>query len=386
MRSLVLTLALCVTAAIAAEPSAVLTDYGKAPPAATTTQTTPNPLPPLAGDGATARAKAVSWVLEHQHADGGWASGNFGTTGAEAGSDVATTAFSVMALSRDANGRTLHDAAITKGVEYVIKAVETAPPGPKLATPDSTQIQYKLGPLVDTHLASLMLAELLPTLKGELATRAKKALQTCVDKVELAQNADGSFDGNAWAPVLSTSIAAQSLTKASNLGIEVDEKVLARSDAYQAATVGEGGAFDTSSGAGVELYAVAGSLRSNAMAADRAGAAAPPAEAKARAEAVEAQAMSKVSGDASGLIQGFGSIGGEEMLSYMMISDTLAEKGGKEFTDWQTQIGHTLASAQNADGSWVGHHCITSQAFATAGGVLVWSAGDHASIATRIRG
>src|SRR5262249_56353813 len=33
-------------------------------------------------------------------------------------------------------------------------------------------------------------------------------------------------------------------------------------------------------------------------------------------------------------IQGFGSNGGEEFLSYMQISETLLAKGGKEWQDW----------------------------------------------------
>ena len=380
MSSLILTLAL-ITTARSSEPSAVLTDYGAR--AATPEQVTP--LPPQSVDAAGARKRAAVWLLEHQHADGGWSSGNHGTTGADAPSDVATTAFAVMALSRDAGVKGTHDVAIEKGVRFVVHAVETAPPGPRLATPEGTQIQYKLGQLVDTHLASLMLTEVLPKLEGDLQRRAKVALQKVVDKVEAAQNADGSFDANAWAPVLSDAIAAQSLSGAANLGIEVDEEVLAKSDEYQAAQ-GAGGSFDTSKGAGVKLYAVASGMRSNDVAAQRVGASAPPAEAKAKAEAAEREAVASVRAETSEIIAGFGSIGGEEMLSYMMISDTLAQKGGKEFADWQTQIGKTLASAQNADGSWVGHHCITSQAFATAGGVLVLSAGDHAAIASKIRG
>lgn len=379
MRSLALTLAL-ITAARPSEPSAVLSDYGAR--AATEAQVTQ---PAQPADAAGSRKRASAWLLTHQHADGGWSSGNHGTTGADAPSDVATTAFAVMALSRDAAGKPTHDPAIEKGVRFVVYAVEKAPPGPKLATPENTQIQYKLGPLVDTHLASLMLTEVLPTLEGDLQRRAKIALQTVVNKVEAAQNADGSFDNNAWAPVLSDAIAAQSLSQAAELGIAVDDKVLAKSDEYQAGQ-GAGGSFDTSKGAGVKLYAVASGMRSNSVAADRVGASAPPAEAKAKAEEAERQAMGAVRAETSAMIAGYGSIGGEEMLSYMMISDTLAENGGKEFADWQTQIAQTLASAQNADGSWVGHHCITSQAFATAGGVLVLTAGDHAAIANKIRG
>jgi hypothetical protein len=381
MRSLALTLAL-ITVARSSEPSAVLSDYGARAP--TPEQVAPQPVPPQPADAVGARKRAAVWLLEHQHADGGWSSGNHGTTGADAPSDVATTAFAVMALSRDAGMKSTHDVAIDKGVRFVVNAVETAPPGPKLATPEGTQIQYKLGQLVDTHLASLMLTEVLPKLEGDLQRRAKVALQKVVDKVEAAQNADGSFDANAWAPVLSDAIAAQSLSGAANLGIDVDEKVLAKSDEYQAAQ-GAGGSFDTSKGAGVKLYAVASGMRSNDVAAQRV-AAAPAAEVKAKAEAAEREAVASVRAETTEIIAGYGSIGGEEMLSYMMISDTLAAKGGKEYADWQTQIGKTLASAQNADGSWVGHHCITSQAFATAGGVMVLTAGEHAAIASKIRG
>jgi hypothetical protein len=71
------------------------------------------------------------------------------------------------------------------------------------------------------------------------------------------------------------------------------------------------------------------------------------------------------------------------MLSYMMFSDTLAEKGAGEWREWEPKITSFLAQAQNADGSWNGHHCITSAPFATAGGILTLSAGDHAAVVAR---
>jgi hypothetical protein len=76
---------------------------------------------------------------------------------------------------------------------------------------------------------------------------------------------------------------------------------------------------------------------------------------------------------------GYGSIGGEEMLSYMMISDTLAAMGGDEWTAWEGKVGGFLVGTQNADGSWAGHHCITSPVFVTAGAVMTLAAGDFAS-------
>ena len=254
----------------------------------------------------------------------------------------------------------------------------SAPEGPRLATPEGTQIQGKLGPLVDTHLASLMLAETLPSLPSSLQPRARAALQQVVRKIEGAQNADGSFDADGWAPVLSTSVAAQGLNAAVEQGIAIDRDVLKKSDDYQAGLSGAGG-FDTSAGAGVELYAVASSLRGSQDPLDRAGPAAAPAEARREAEAATKAATGRIAANADSIIAGFGSVGGEEMLSYMMISDTLAAKGGQEWRSWEQKIGAFLASAQNGDGSWVGHHCITSEAFATAGGVLTLSAGDTAA-------
>src|SRR5689334_16723939 len=79
--------------------SAVLSDYGTAAPA-------PAPVPSHAASdsraGASERARGVAWLLKEQRADGGWSSGNFGTDGRGAASDVATTAWCTLALFRDA--------------------------------------------------------------------------------------------------------------------------------------------------------------------------------------------------------------------------------------------------------------------------------------------
>lgn len=376
-----LTLACALAAtALAGEPSAVLNDFGGV-------QIAPvQPLPvrtPQSAEGAAARKKAVQWLLRQQHSDGGWSSGGFGTNGADAGSDVATSAFATLALHRDAAGSQTNADAVRKGVEFVVRAVETAPEGSRLNTPEGTQIQYKLGGLVDTHMAALALGEIGPSLSGSLGDRAKRALEVCVRKIERAQNADGSFDGNAWAPVLSSAVAAQGLSAAENIGIDVDDQVLARSDRYQSAPADASGTFDASAGAGVQLYAVASTLRGSSQALGRDGADAPSAETRREAEQAQKLALGTVAAAPEAMISGFGSVGGEEMLSYMMISDSLAEKGGAPFQTWDQKVGAFLASAQNADGSWVGHHCITSAAFATAGGILTLSAGDHAALEAR---
>ncbi len=70
-------------------------------------------------------------------------------------------------------------------------------------------------------------------------------------------------------------------------------------------------------------------------------------------------------------VGGFGSNGGEEFLSFLNISEMLVIKGGKEWKDWDGQMQEGLNKAQDKDGSWSGHHCITGKTFCTSAALLV---------------
>lgn len=70
-------------------------------------------------------------------------------------------------------------------------------------------------------------------------------------------------------------------------------------------------------------------------------------------------------------VAGFGSNGGEEFLSYLNISETLVLQGGKEWEEWDARMTRGLEAAQDRDGSWQGHHCITGRTFCTAAALLV---------------
>ncbi|MCB9743148.1 MAG: hypothetical protein H6741_14010 [Alphaproteobacteria bacterium] len=315
-----------------------------------------------------AKELGAKWLASIENRDGGWGAGAWGDANAQQQSDVATTAMVVMALMETGG----HEEAVKSGTMFIVDAIEESDPhSPRLRTPEGTQPQYKLGQLVDTHLAALALSEVNGQFDDKTNAQVAHALDYVVGKVQMAQQADGSFDSNGWAPVLSSSIAAMSLYNAAEQGVEVREEVFERAERYQTGNIdSESGRADASAGAGVELYAAAGGLRNAQKAAGRGGAMSAPAQ--------EAQtAMSdRVSRDADALMSGFGSVGGEEMLSYMMISDALAEEGGKTWSQWDDKVGDYLLSIQNADGSWVGHHCITSPVFVTAGAVLTLTAGD----------
>src|SRR5262249_19165005 len=88
-----------------------------------------------------------------------------------------------------------------------------------------------------------------------------------------------------------------------------------------------------------------------------------------------------------GFIRGFGSNGGEEFLSYMLMSEALAAKGGNDWKKWDDAITQLVDGVQNQDGSWTGHHCITGRTFCTAAALLVLMA-DRAPtpMAGKVRG
>ena len=85
-------------------------------------------------------------------------------------------------------------------------------------------------------------------------------------------------------------------------------------------------------------------------------------------------------------VSGFGSNGGEEFLSYMLIGEEIAAEGGARWAKWSGTMTSNLERIQNPDGSWTGHHCITGRTFCTAAALLVLTI-DRANsqVASRVR-
>jgi hypothetical protein len=84
-----------------------------------------------------------------------------------------------------------------------------------------------------------------------------------------------------------------------------------------------------------------------------------------------------------GFVNGFGSNGGEEFLSYMNISESLVVQGGDAWASWDAAMTGNLARIQNQDGSWSGHHCITGRNFCTSAALLVLLA-DRTSVPAQL--
>jgi hypothetical protein len=353
--------------------------------------------------------------------------------------DVGNTAIATLALIRA--GNTLSDGPYSKqvknAVDFLCDFIEKSDDKSLYVTNvKGTQIQSKIGPYVDTFLVNMVLAEL----KGKKADeksekRLVAAITKTVSKIEKNQEKDGTFKGNdGWASVLSQGLANKSLARAAQNGVDVNGEALLRVQNQVASNFdGKSGTFRMAPGAGfgggdglsrggaagrpgapttrspagpsdagVPIYGAGQNVTNIADVA----AALKKSEEKAKEtlkrkdatdkEKKEAEQTLKQVADAEKLreeatkgvvkqldqaqfVNGFGSNGGEEFLSYMNISEALLLKGGADWKKWDQKMTENLVRVQDKDGSWSGHHCITGKTFCTATALLVLMA-DRAPI------
>jgi hypothetical protein len=318
--------------------------------------------------------------------------------------DPATTAMVAMALMRMGNAleQGAYSTQLKKAVEYLLKQVEAAPKNAVNVTAlQGTQIQSKLGQNIDVALTAQCLSNLSAKLGEEhpMKLRVMRALNTCVGMIQRSQNSDGSVQGDGWAGVLQSSFAASALESAKAQGAEVDAEALDLARDYQKANFDVNtGSVATERAAGITLYAVSGSSRNSAVEAREVN----ERMAKAREEgklsndapvsvdALEETGMSRTEAEKYNtayqvynaskqqaqderVISGFGNNGGEEFLSFLQTGESLVIGKDQGWKNWYQQTTGRLVSIQNNDGSWNGHHCITSPVFCTATSLLILS-------------
>lgn len=347
--------------------------------------------------------RGLAWLVEHQLPSGGWGQGEESAAMGGGGSmkdvpSVADTCLAALALVRSGStpAKGEHAQHVLEAVSFVCGEIEKADQDSLYVTSTrGTRVQSKLGPYVDTFMASLLLSEVreqMPDSQGR--KRAADALDKVLHKMQKHQRADGTWGDQGWAATLSQAMAAKGLNRAAQGGYGVDEGVRAKAEEYARRQFDKSsGQFSGAGSAGVPLYsagsnlgAVADSVNTNRqqeaalrrqLATETAPAAREQAQKKldrfeaAKKDLAEAQRAVVARLDDKQFIAGFGSNGGEEFLSYMNIGESLVVQGGDAWKSWDKSITENLNRVQNNDGSWTGHHCVTGRTFCTAAALMV---------------
>lgn len=371
-----------------------------------------------------ATQRGLAWLAKHQLQGGGWGQGDESPSMGHSldnqrdRANVADTSMAVLVFLRAGHTARVgeYQDAVQHGIEYVLGQVEASDDSSlKVTGVTGTRVQMKIGQFADTFAALVMLDEARGAMRDGIANaRVDAAIKKIVKKIEHNQRDNGGWDGQGWAPVLSQALAAKGLNRAAQNGIPVSEVVLDRVEKQaQAATAGA--QFAADSAAGVELYsgaaaaatveesyhtkkAKADSMKAKAAKAGRGKEMQSP-DAPTKAEIAHAEEDAKVSRKAADATQaklagrlsddrfvsGFGSNGGEEFLSYLLMSEALLAKGGDDWTKWDARVTKLVTGVQNGDGSWTGHHCITGRTFCTAAALLLLMA-DRAPVQAAIAG
>jgi squalene-hopene cyclase-like protein/prenyltransferase/squalene oxidase-like repeat protein len=333
--------------------------------------------------------KGARWLASVQGSDGGWGQDGGDPSNVRqavalesTGNDVANTAIAALALLRAGDK---YRPNVQRAVDFILQRVD-ASHGDGLSIADAngrqTQVQRKLGPYIDTFVASMLLAEVDGTFSKPINSRIRSGLEKCVARIERNQMPDGSWNfPGGWAPVIGTSFASRSLYEASKKGVAVSQSVMARADAYTVnnqtdrdsipgSVPGRGighhlvppGAVGGSSGVSgsgqVLLYKDAQALEQLSR---------TPESRRKNAQAI-ADINDRLSD--SRFVEGYGSMGGEEFFSYLNISDSLKRVGGKAWNEWHSKITEKILKLQNEDGTWAGHHCITGRCAVTSAAIL----------------
>jgi len=350
--------------------------------------------------------RGLSWIVEAQQPNGGWGAGGHRrqdiTNPHAVQTDPATTAMVAMAMLR--SGATLsggpHSKNLRRALDHLLEVVESSPPNSlNITAPTGTQIQTKLGSNIDVIMTSQFLSNIQSHLDDApaLQARVRKSQAVCVEKIQRSQDGNGSIAGSGWAGVLQSSFATNALEAAEANGMAVDKKALDKAREFQKNNYNtKTGDVNTDLGAGIVLYSVTGSVRASAKEARKVEEAVTKAKREGKlsedatpsaeilqeigyakddalqyATAYEVYQSAKVEAQREDVISGFGNNGGEEFLSYLQTGESMIINRDESWQTWYDNMSGRILKIQNNDGSWQGHHCITSPVFCTATCLLI---------------
>ena len=293
-------------------------------------------------------AKAIDWLEKAQNSDGG--------CGVDIGqvSDIGTTATVGLALM--ANGTTPidgeHSGNLRRIKRYLMKQTENMPAN-DITAKTGTQLQNKIGRHAHSFFAGLFFSQIMG--QGEYTDPVHNALKRVVSAVVKAQQTNGSWGAQSWAPVLGTVMGWVSLRAAHSAGLSVGAAPAKTAEHLVSQMKGN---LNGNQGWMHTLYKNATGIRVLY-------------EMEEEDDPIARKAFDDVKRLVTKDNTPFTQAGGEEFLAFHLITETMLKKGGDDWNSWFPTVRDKLIKVQNSDGSWTGHHCITSRTFCTAAAVLV---------------
>ena len=309
-------------------------------------------------DGVTPKARrtaetALTWLVRAQNGDGSWGDNP------DAPGEVGNTAIACLALlsqgSTPTRGR--YYQALRRGFDWLSRRTRGYTGGAELDR--FTLLQRKLGNNADLYLVALLYTqstELCPT--RDESERLRAELTEMVRHIAALQKDNGEWE-TSYEPMLTTIAAWQALKQAHAAGVVIDraspDKVVRylREECLEKST----GVFRERKWSRAERFVTqAGGVRvlvGESMDDE------PDVQ-----RAVRVLSRMRFDQDVGG------ATGGEEFLGAVYATQALSMLGGEVYDTWYTRITDALASSQNGDGSWLGHHCITGRVFCTACAIM----------------
>lgn len=310
----------------------------------------PDPVSPLARETAE---KAVTWLLQAQNHDGSWGD-NPGSAG-----EVGNTAIACLALLAHGSTPTrgAHAAALQRAFGWLAVRTRGYAGGKELDR--FTLLHRKLGNNADLYLVALLYSQS-TTLSPEAweDERLRAELAKMAAHISSLQKQSGEWE-TSYEPMLTTIAAWQALKQTHAAGISIDHaspsKVVRylredclekNSGVFREAKWGRQERFVTQAG-GVRVLIGEGLGQE------------PDVQ-----RAVAVIARMKFDQDVGG------ATGGEEFLGALYATQALFLEKDQVYAAWYERITKALKAGQNADGSWLGHHCITGRVFCTACSIM----------------
>jgi hypothetical protein len=294
-------------------------------------------------------SRGDDWLMKTLHRDGG--------CGVDIGQPTDIGCSAMVGLALMAQGNTPVEGPRSREVQrilsFILRATENMPQD-DITSMMGTQLQNKIGRHAHSFFAALFLAEVIG--EGWDTEPVRIGLRRVIAAIVGSQTQTGHWGDQSWAPMLGTVMGWVALRASHYAGIrvgnspEVTAKHLIEQMRVNLAQH-QGSWMHT-------LYKNATGIRVlYAMGMDD-----DPIAKKAFVDVKQLVGKDNTA---------FSQAGGEEYLAFHLITETMLQKGGDDWAAWFPTMRDKIVGVQNADGSWTGHHCITSRTFCTAAAILV---------------